>query len=51
VSDLKFTKPIEIDPFKGHSQSSTNCYEFFTLFELITRKYTDRDSLSLHTGK
>ena len=51
VSDLKFTKPIELEPFKGHSQSSTNCYEFFTLYELITRKYTDRDSLSLHTGK
>ena len=43
VSDLKFTKPIKLEPFKGHAKSSTNCYEFFTSYELIARKYTDRD--------
>ena len=42
-SDLKYSKPIELEPFKGHTNSDTNCYEFFTAYELIARKYTDRD--------
>ena len=46
TSDLKYSKPMELQPFKGYANAETNCYEFFCSYEQIARKYTDRDKAS-----
>lgn len=39
-SDLKNQKPLELKPFKGHDDPATNCYEFFSTYEIISSNYT-----------
>ena len=39
-SDLKNQKPLELKAFKGHSDPTTNVYEFFSTYEIISSNYT-----------
>ena len=38
--DHKYAKPLELEKFKGHKDAKTNVYEFFRLYEIISRSFT-----------
>ena len=38
--DHKYAKPLELEKFKGHKDATTNVYEFFRLYEIISRSFT-----------
>ena len=42
-SEQKYSKPLELSSFKGHTEQSTNIYEFFSNYEVISRGFNTED--------
>jgi len=42
-SERKYSKPIELNSFKGHTDLSTNIYEFLSNYEVISRGLNTED--------
>ena len=42
-SERKHSKPLELAAFKGHSDITTNIYEFFSNYEVIARGFNEED--------
>ncbi len=45
-SDHKHVKALELPPFQGHSDGSTNVYEFMFNFNIVSRGFTETDKAS-----
>ena len=45
-SDHKHVRALELPPFKGHSDGSTNVYEFLFNFNIVSRGFTETDKAS-----
>ena len=42
-SERRHAKPLELEKFHGHTDVKTNVYEFFKLYEIISRGFTKED--------